>query len=78
MHFQGQPILLIAAETEEAAEEASKYIKIEIEAFPVIVNPTEAFSKGHLLSPSRKFTKGNVADAFANCKYIFEGQNKNG
>jgi len=78
VHFQGQPILLIVAENEDAAEEAMKEIKIEIEALPVITDPREAFKQGNLLSPSRKFVKGNVEDAFNKCKYIFEGSTESG
>lgn len=78
VHFQGQPILLIVAENEDAAEEAMKEIKIEIEALPVITDPRDAFKQGNLLSPSRKFVKGNVEDAFNKCKYIFEGSTESG
>ena len=48
VHFQGQPILLIVAESEDAAEEAIKLIKIEYEPLPVITDPREAFSKGKI------------------------------
>ncbi len=78
VHFRGQPVLLIVAENEDAAEEAFKEIKIEIEPLPIITDPREAFAQGKLLSPSRKFTMGNVQEAFSNCKYIFEGQTESG
>ncbi len=73
VHFWGQPILLIAAENEDAAEEAFHKIKIEFEPLPVITNPREAFAKGKLLSPTRKFVLGNTGEAFTHCKYVFEG-----
>lgn len=73
VHFWGQPILLIAAENEDAAEEAFHKIKIEFEPLPVITNPREAFAKGKLLSPTRQFVLGNTGEAFKQCKYIFEG-----
>jgi xanthine dehydrogenase large subunit len=78
VHFCGQPILLIAAETEEAAYEASLLVKIEIEPHHVITCPREAFAKGQLLCGSRKFSKGDTSAAFADCKYIFEGQAESG
>jgi len=78
VHFQGQPILLIVAENEDAAEEAISEIKIEIEPLPVITDPREAFKQGKLLSPSRKFVKGNVDGEFGKCKYIFEGSTESG
>ncbi len=78
VHYRGQPILLIVAENEDAAEEAFKEIKIEIEPLPIITDPRVAYAKGQLLSPSRKFVKGNVQQAFDGCKYIFEGQTETG
>lgn len=78
VHYRGQPVLLVVAENEDAAEEAIKEIKIEIDPLPVITDPREAFKQGNLLSPSRKFVKGDVADAFTKCKYIFEGRAESG
>lgn len=74
VHFMGQPILIISAENEDAAEEAIKKIKISFEPLPVITNPREAFAKGKILSPSRKFVLGDTAKAFAGCKHVFEGK----
>lgn len=74
VNFQGQPILLIVAENEDAAEEAMHAINAEIEPLPVITDPRIAFEKGQLLSASRSFKKGDTNKAFALSKYIFEGQ----
>ena len=73
VHFCGQPVLLIAAETEDAAEEAYHKIKVEYDPLPVIINPREAFAKGKLLTNSRKFQLGDTSAAFKNCTYVFEG-----
>jgi len=78
VHFRGQPVLLIVAENEDAAEEAFEKIKIEIDPLPVITDPRVAFEEGKLLSPSRNFVMGDVKTAFSNCKYIFEGQTESG
>ncbi len=78
VHYRGQPVLLVIAEHEDAAEEAIKEIKIEIDPLPIITDPREAFKQGKLLSSSRKFSKGEVADAFSKCKYIFEGNAESG
>jgi xanthine dehydrogenase large subunit len=74
VHFCGQPILIIAAENEEAADEAIHKIKVEIEPLPVITDPRAAFAQNKLLSPSRKFKIGDSASAFAQCKYVYEGK----
>ena len=78
VHFCGQPVLLIVAENEDAAEEAIKKIEIVIEPLPVITDPREAFKQNKLLSASRVFKMGNTKEAFANCKYIFEGSTESG
>jgi len=78
VQFQGQPVLLIVAETEDAAEEAFKEIKIEIDPLPIITDPREAFKQGQLLCRSRTFNKGDTKEAFQNCKYVFEGAAETG
>lgn len=78
VHFRGQPILVIVAENEDAAEEAFEKIKIEIDPLPIITDPRVAFEQGKLLSPSRKFVIGDVNDAFKNCKHVFEGRTESG
>ncbi|WP_207495710.1 xanthine dehydrogenase molybdopterin binding subunit [Aridibaculum aurantiacum] len=76
--FRGQPILLVVAETEEAAEHALTLIKVEYESLPIITCPREAFKQGQLLTKSRSFSKGNAAEAFKSCKYVFEGKTETG
>lgn len=78
VHFRGQPVLLVVAENEDAAEEAIEKIKIEIDPLPIITDPRVAFEQGQFLSPSRKFVMGDVNEAFKNCTYIFEGQAESG
>ena len=78
VHYRGQPVLLIVAENEDAAEDALHLIEIEIEPLPVITDPRVAFAQGKLLSGTRKFNKGNVEEAFATCAYVFEGKTESG
>jgi xanthine dehydrogenase large subunit len=76
--FQGQPIVLVVAESEDIAEEALKEIKVEYDPLPIITDPKEAFKQGQLLSNSRSFKKGNTNSAFTDCAYIFEGEAETG
>jgi xanthine dehydrogenase large subunit len=78
VHFCGQPILIIAADSQHAAYEAAQLVKIEIEPLPIITCPREASEKGHILSPSRKFNKGDANAAFKRCKYVFAGKADSG
>lgn len=78
IHFRGQPVALVAAESEEAARTALEKIVLEVEPLPVITDPREAFRQGKILSPSRTFSKGNTAEAFATCAHVFEGTTETG
>ena len=78
VHFQGMPILLIIAESEEIARAARHEIDIKISPLEVVTDPREAFKKGDILSDSRTFELGNAAATFAKCKYVFEGRADSG
>ncbi|MEZ4688715.1 MAG: hypothetical protein R3A12_00465 [Ignavibacteria bacterium] len=49
VHFIGMPVALVIADNELTARNAAKKIKIEIEPYPVITDPREAFKKEILL-----------------------------
>jgi xanthine dehydrogenase large subunit len=78
VHYQGQPIALIIAKDNLIARKALKLIDIEIEESEVVTDPRVAYKKGLLLIPSRTFRKGDIADAWAGCEYIFEGKVESG
>jgi xanthine dehydrogenase large subunit len=71
--FCGMPIAFVVAETEDAARAAVKKIIVEIEPLPVITDPREAQAKDQLIVPPRTFLLGDVANAWEQCEYIFEG-----
>jgi len=79
VRFEGDAIALIAAESEEIAEEALKAIKVDIEELPVVFDPEEALKpdapsiheKGNLLF-KRKIVKGDVEKGFATSDLIIE------
>jgi len=60
VHFWGQPIALIIAESEYIGRQAIKLIEVEIEALPVIVDPREARAKDQLIFPPRTFKMGDT------------------
>jgi xanthine dehydrogenase large subunit len=67
------PMAFVVAETEDAARAAVKKIIVEIEPLPVITDPREAQAKDQLIVPPRTFLLGDVANAWEQCEYIFEG-----
>lgn len=74
VHFWGQPIALILAETELIARKARKLIKIEIEELPVITTAKEAKAQGSFINKPRHFKLGDTEKAFIDCAHIFEGE----
>ncbi len=78
VHFIGQPIAFVVAETERIAKQAKKLIHIEITEKEPITDAREAFAKGELIMPSRSFKLGNVDSAWAECESIFEGKVESG
>jgi xanthine dehydrogenase large subunit len=73
VHFWGQPIALIVAETEAIARKARRLIDISFEKLPVITDPREAREKNQLICPPRIFKMGEVAQTWDECTYVFEG-----
>ncbi len=73
VHFIGMPVALVVAETEAAARDAVKKIKIEIDPLPIITNPREAREKGELIIPPRTFKMGDISNAWQQCEHIFTG-----
>lgn len=78
VHFQGMPIAVVVAESEELARKAAKKIAIEIDELKPVTDPRIAAANGDLIVPPKKFLMGSTADAFATCDHIFEGRADSG
>jgi xanthine dehydrogenase large subunit len=74
VHFQGMPIAIVLAETEEQARVAAKKIKAEIEPLEVVTDPRAACAKGDLIVPPKHFKLGDAGKAFRNCEHVFQGR----
>jgi CO/xanthine dehydrogenase Mo-binding subunit len=81
VRFVGEPIALIAAESEEIAEKATKLIKVDYEELPAVFDPLEAMKadapklhKESNLVSSTKISKGNVQQGFENSDIIVEAE----
>ena len=73
VHFNGMPVALVVAVSEEAAHAALKKIIIEIDSLPVITDPRVAAAKNELILPPRTFKLGDSNAAFEKCTHVFEG-----
>jgi len=73
IHFCGQPVAIVLAESLLLARAAKKKIKIKTETLPPVLNPREAYAKGMLIIPPRIFSNGNVEAAFKQCDVVVAG-----
>jgi CO/xanthine dehydrogenase Mo-binding subunit len=80
IRFNGDVIALVVAETREQAIEATKFVRLEAEELPAILNPEEALENkilvheefGSNLINEHKVRTGDVEKGFAECDYIIE------
>jgi xanthine dehydrogenase large subunit len=78
LHFIGEPIAVVLADTPEKAREAVKSIRLETSGLPSVVDPREAFEKGMLIAPPRTFSMGSVSAIWKECDCIVEGRADSG
>ncbi|MFP4365284.1 MAG: molybdopterin cofactor-binding domain-containing protein, partial [Spirochaetia bacterium] len=78
VHFIGQPIAAVYAETEVQARRAVKKIILEIDEEDPIVDPRAAYEAGEIIAPPRTFQKGDADSVFDSCAYVFEGTSESG
>jgi xanthine dehydrogenase large subunit len=74
VHFQGMPIAIVLAETEELAQKAAKRITADIEPLEPVTDPRVAAAKDDLIVPPKKFKLGDAKTAFWTCEHVFEGR----
>ena len=74
VHFQGMPVALVLAETEEQARSAAKRITAEIEPLEIVTDPRVAFAKNDLIVSPKHFNLGDAENSFKDCEHIYEGR----
>ncbi len=74
VHFQGMPIAIVLADSEENARTAAKRITVEIEELPVITDARAAQANGNLIGDPKRFKLGDSERAFSECEHVFEGR----
>lgn len=77
----GDPIAIVAAETDQAARQACDLINVEFDLLPVVSDPREALKPGSpLVHPNGNLlseihlTQGDVESSFANADLVFENE----
>ena len=78
VNFIGQAIALIAAESEEAAHEAEKRIRIEYNPLEAILDIDTAIAKNNILAPERIIFRGDADAAMKNSPHVLKGEIRTG
>ncbi len=78
VHFAGQPILVVVADSPRRARQAAAAIDIEFDELPGVFDPRQAAAAGSLIVPSRTFSLGDVDQAWAACDVVVEGRADSG
>ncbi len=78
VHFAGQPIVAVVADSPRRARRAAAAIEIEFEELPGVFDPRHAAATGSLIVPSRTFSLGDVDDAWSSCDAVVEGRAESG
>ncbi len=74
VHFIGQPIVAVVADTPRTARRAAAAITIEYEELPGVFDPREAAAAGSLIVPSRTLSHGDVDATWKACDLVVEGR----
>ncbi|XCN71380.1 MAG: molybdopterin cofactor-binding domain-containing protein [Candidatus Electrothrix aestuarii] len=73
VHFLGQPLGLIVAESASAARLALSLLEIKIEELAPIFDPREAFAQNAFIAPPITVCCGDIDQAWQQCAHIFAG-----
>jgi len=73
VHFIGQPVAVVVAETPHQARAGARAVTLELEKLPAIFDAREAAAAGELITASRTLDAGDVDVAWADCDVIVEG-----
>ncbi|MBD3367581.1 MAG: molybdopterin-dependent oxidoreductase [Candidatus Eisenbacteria bacterium] len=78
VHYAGQPVALVVAESPEAARAALDDIELEIEELEPVFDPRVAAAMGSLIAPARTLSLGDTEGAWERCATVVEGRVESG
>lgn len=78
VEYIGQPIALVAADTQRNARRAAALISADIEKLEAVFDPREAAKRGMIHGAKRVLVNGDPDAAFAKCRHIAEGRLSSG
>ncbi|MCK5785136.1 MAG: molybdopterin-dependent oxidoreductase [Candidatus Sabulitectum sp.] len=78
VHFIGEPVAIVLAETRRQAYKAMNALSLEVEELQAVTDPREAARLGDLIVPPRTFSCGNTENALAECTHVIRGTAETG
>ena len=78
VEYVGQPIVIIAGETREAARAGRKAVVIDVKSDAPVLDIDDAIAKDQYLGPQRTIERGDFVGAFAKAKHTLEGTFESG
>jgi len=78
VHYIGEPVALIIADTPGQAALAGDAVKLKVSPLPAIMSPREAFAAGEMLAPPSIFISGDTDAAWERCAVTVEGRADSG
>lgn len=76
--YAGQPLAVVAGETEEAAERGVKLIRARFQELDPVLTVGQALEKGELYAPERRIVCGDVERGFRESEHVIEGKVETG
>lgn len=78
VHFAGQPVALVVADTPAGARRAARAVRVAIEPLPAVLDAREACALGALIAAPRTFALGDVDAAWPRCARVVSGRAETG
>jgi xanthine dehydrogenase large subunit len=78
VHFIGEPVAVVLAETRLQAYSAVKLISMTLQEKKPVTDPREAAELGDFIVPPRTFSCGDTKKAFKECCFVVEGTAESG
>jgi len=73
VHYVGQVLALVVADSPEAARQGAARVTAELDPLPWCTDPRQAQAAGALFAPPRTFVQGDAGAALAQCAFVVSG-----
>ena len=72
--YEGEPVAVVAADTESLARAALELVEVEWEALEPLLDPDEAVARESLLEEPRRYARGDVEAGVAAADVVVEAE----